>query len=216
MNPFLLMVVKLGAAALLGALVGLERERHDRPAGLRTHMLVCVGSTLITLVSYEMGRPNDVARIAAQIVTGIGFLGAGTIYRAGGGIRGLTTAAGLWVVAGIGMAIGAGGEMLWLAAITAAIIFVANVWIRRLEDRVVRGYQCVVIRIVRGRDVLTHLLEGLADQQVFVREVHWLTETEEGDEADLRLQLRTPVSLPPSQLAAWISGREGVRRVDLV
>jgi putative Mg2+ transporter-C (MgtC) family protein len=102
-------------AAVCGGIVGLERERSRRPAGLRTHVLVCVGSALmmqVSLAMYEMtltkGFGNgDPGRIAAQVVSGIGFLGAGTIMREGANIRGLTTAASLWVVAGVGLAVGA-------------------------------------------------------------------------------------------------------------
>src|SRR5207248_10519029 len=100
-------------AALLGALIGFERERHDRPAGLRTHILVCMGAALITQVSRHLGGVRfDESRIAAQIVSGIGFLGAGTIFRTGSVVRGLTTAASLWVVAGIGMASAGGADTL--------------------------------------------------------------------------------------------------------
>src|SRR5687767_6958282 len=98
------MILRLAVALAAGTLVGVERERRDRPAGLRTHILVCTGSALITLVSIGMAPGHsDPTRIAAQIVSGIGFLGAGTIFRSGAFVRGLTTAAGLWMVAGIGM-----------------------------------------------------------------------------------------------------------------
>jgi putative Mg2+ transporter-C (MgtC) family protein len=109
---------RLTLAALLGGAVGFEREIREREAGLRTHLLVSVGSALFTLVSayawsdWSFSTPRgivfDPTRIAAQIVTGIGFLGAGAIIRQGLSVRGLTTAAGLWVVAAIGMAVGAG------------------------------------------------------------------------------------------------------------
>lgn len=103
----------LTLAIVLGASIGLERERQGKSAGLRTHALVCLGSALFTLVSAEgfggMGAvARDPARIAAQIVTGVGFLGAGTIMHEGLTIRGLTTAASLWTTAGIGMAAGSG------------------------------------------------------------------------------------------------------------
>ncbi len=111
-------LLRILLAAGLGAAVGVERELRDHEAGLRTHMLVAVGSALFTLVSaYGFGdffregpvpSPVDPARIAAQIVTGIGFLGAGAIIRQGPMVRGLTTAATLWVVAAIGLAAGAG------------------------------------------------------------------------------------------------------------
>ena len=109
-------VARLALAAGLTGAIGLERELRERSAGLRTHMLVGVGSALFTIVSaygwsdfvFGSGVTFDPTRIAAQIVTGIGFLGAGAIIRQGFSIRGLTTAAGLWVVAAIGMAAGAG------------------------------------------------------------------------------------------------------------
>src|ERR1044072_6911532 len=103
-------LLRLSVAAALGGSIGLERELRERQAGLRTHLVVCVGSALFTLVSaYAFISPKvDPTRIAAQIVSGIGFLGAGAIIRQGLSVRGLTTAATLWLVAAIGMASGAG------------------------------------------------------------------------------------------------------------
>src|SRR6266542_2054899 len=104
---------RLLVAALLGAAIGYEREVHDHPAGMRTHLLVALGSALFTVVSifgFASGAgqgPVDPSRVAAQIVTGIGFLGAGAIIKYGTSVRGLTTAASLWTTAGIGMAAGA-------------------------------------------------------------------------------------------------------------
>jgi putative Mg2+ transporter-C (MgtC) family protein len=105
-------LLRLFVAAALGGAIGLEREFRERQAGLRTHLVVCVGAALFTLVSAygftDWGVRVDPTRIAAQIVTGIGFLGAGAIIRQGLSVRGLTTAATLWLVAAIGMAAGAG------------------------------------------------------------------------------------------------------------
>ena len=122
-------IIKLALAAVLGGLIGLERESLSRPAGLRTYTLVCVGSALAMVVSLDMYYQYyqtvnaDPGRIAAQVVSSIGFLGAGTIMREGATVRGLTTAAGLWVVACIGLAVGVG---LYIPAIvsTAIILFV--------------------------------------------------------------------------------------------
>src|SRR3982751_1920469 len=103
-------LLRLAVAAILGGAIGFERELRERGAGLRTHLVVCVGSALFTLVSaYAFVGPRvDPTRISAQIVSGIGFLGAGAIIRQGLSVRGLTTAATLWLVAAIGMACGAG------------------------------------------------------------------------------------------------------------
>jgi putative Mg2+ transporter-C (MgtC) family protein len=135
-------LLRLLLAALLGGVVGIEREVHGRPAGLRTHLLVTVGACLMTVVSEhyylkyafldtESVVRLDPARVAAQIVTGIGFLGAGVILKEGLAVRGLTTAACLWVAAGIGMAVGCG---LYPAAVFVTLIALASLFLlKRLE-----------------------------------------------------------------------------------
>jgi putative Mg2+ transporter-C (MgtC) family protein len=119
------LVARLLLAALLGATVGFEREARQKSAGLRTNTLIAVGSALFTLISLELAEGNlgaDPTRIAAQIVTGIGFLGAGAIMRTSGNIQGLTTAATVWVNAAIGMAAGAGRYTLAVAATVITIV----------------------------------------------------------------------------------------------
>jgi putative Mg2+ transporter-C (MgtC) family protein len=135
-------LVRLLVAAGFGMVVGVERELSEQVAGLRTHMLVAVGSCLFTLVSAYgfQGAPGatpDPSRVAAQIVTGIGFLGAGAILREGISVRGLTTAASLWVTAAVGMAVGLG--MFFASGVTVAITIV-SLWAlrpfrRRLRSR---------------------------------------------------------------------------------
>lgn len=135
-------------AAGLGAAVGLERELREHEAGLRTHMLVAVGSALFTLVSaYGFGEffaqtgpvvPVDPTRIAAQIVTGIGFLGAGAIIRQGTNVRGLTTAATLWAVAAIGLAAGAG---YYFGAVATTVVVLIALWPLKLLARQLLGRQ---------------------------------------------------------------------------
>jgi putative Mg2+ transporter-C (MgtC) family protein len=133
------LLLRIGLAAVLGGAIGLERELREREAGLRTHMLVSVGAALFTLVSAyawtdwrfstESGIVFDPTRIAAQVVTGIGFLGAGAIIRQGLSVRGLTTAATLWVVAAIGMATGAG---YYAAAAITTVLVLFSLWPLRL------------------------------------------------------------------------------------
>jgi putative Mg2+ transporter-C (MgtC) family protein len=114
------LVFKLVLAAVLGMLIGVERKIHRKPAGMRTHSLVCVGATLFTVISlYITGSNVDVSRIAAGVVTGVGFLAAGIIFKSEDRVLGLTTAAEIWVMAAIGVAVGAG---YYLAAVVTAII----------------------------------------------------------------------------------------------
>jgi len=118
------MVLRLLLATALGAIIGYQRERAGKPAGLRTHVLICLGAALFTIASlYAFGASADPARVAAGIVAGIGFLGAGAIIRRDEGlVAGLTTAATIWAVAGIGLAAGAG--LYLVSVVTAAIALI--------------------------------------------------------------------------------------------
>ena len=138
----LIEIARLSIAAFLGGIVGLERQQRHKSAGLRTHILVSLGSCLVMLISYKLyagvqGLTNaDPARLAAQVVSGIGFLGAGTIMKEGLTIKGLTTAASLWVVAGVGLAVGAG---YYVGAVTTTVLSVlALTYLPRFE----RLYGC--------------------------------------------------------------------------
>ena len=166
--------VRLALAAALGGAIGAERELRDREAGFRTHLLVSVGAALFTLVSayawtdwafsQREGLVFDPTRIAAQIVTGIGFLGAGAIIRQGISIRGLTTAATLWVVAAIGMASATG--YYWAAIVTTAVVLVTLWPLRVLAHRVFarlrteEGRLTVDLRPAAGAAPLLAVLEG--------------------------------------------------------
>lgn len=123
-------------AALLGAIIGLEREWTGHLAGLRTCTLVSVGSCLFTVLSIDgfpvHGTSQDTARVAAQIVNGIGFLGAGALFRTTSKVKGVTTAATIWLVAALGMAAGAG--MIFLAVVTTVLALVVLVGLKRLDD----------------------------------------------------------------------------------
>ena len=133
------LTLRIGLAAGLGAAIGLERELREREAGLRTHLLVALGAALFTIVSgyawsdfsfsNRSGIVFDPTRIAAQIVTGVGFLGAGAIIRQGLTVRGLTTAATLWAVAAIGMAVGAG---YYAAAVITTVVVIVSLWPLRI------------------------------------------------------------------------------------
>jgi putative Mg2+ transporter-C (MgtC) family protein len=131
------LIRRLVTAALLGAALGFEREIRQKDAGLRTNILIAVGAALFTLMSIEISGPSgDPGRIAAQIVTGIGFLGAGAIIRTDGGIQGLTTAATVWVNAAVGVA--AGGGQYHLAFIATGITLAALLVLHPIERTIAR------------------------------------------------------------------------------
>lgn len=133
-------ILRLLAALVIGAAVGLEREFRGKAAGIRTNMLICIGSCLIMIVSIEVartaGHAADPARIAAQVVTGVGFLGAGTIIRSRFHISGLTTAATIWVLSALGLAIGAG--YILLSIVGAVLITITLTLIRYVEHAIAR------------------------------------------------------------------------------
>ncbi|HEX2621369.1 MAG TPA: MgtC/SapB family protein [Phototrophicaceae bacterium] len=125
--------VSLLLAVCLSMVIGLNRERHERPAGLRTHMLVCTGSCLFTLLSIYAFPGSDPARLASQILPGIGFIGAGAIIKDNRSVSGVTTAASIWTTAAIGVAVGVGAW--FLALVVTIIIWVVLVLVRRIENR---------------------------------------------------------------------------------
>lgn len=151
-------ILRLVVAAVLGAVVGLERERLDWAAGLRTHMLVCLGASLFMIVSSFgfmeiLKHPNvslDPSRVAAQVVSGIGFLGAGTIMFRRDMILGLTTAASLWAVAAVGLAVGGG---LYAAALfTTLLIVIILAWVKPLERRLFQNKRPRSLKLIIERD----------------------------------------------------------------
>lgn len=169
-------LARLTIAAILGGIIGLERQLRHKPAGLRTNMFICFGSAMFTLLSKELaGNASDSARIAAQIIPGIGFIGAGSILHARGSVTGLTTAATLFVVASVGMAVGGG---LYLTAVFATVlILLALAVLGKLEGRfalrtVLQSYE------VTGRNVEAMLREAnrlLASEKLTMQNVHLAT-----------------------------------------
>jgi putative Mg2+ transporter-C (MgtC) family protein len=142
-------LLKLLIAAVLGGAIGLERETHGRPAGLRTNILVSVGATLVVVVVGSIGKSTEVARAIAGVVTGIGFLGAGAIIKMGNLVRGLTTAACIWLVAVVGIAVGQG--LYGVAALTTGIAVFVLVAVDRASRLIPSiGYHTVTVVTDRG------------------------------------------------------------------
>lgn len=163
-------VIRMLVALLVGGAVGLEREFAGKPAGIRTNMLMCFGACVIMIISIEVSRAggwtHDPARIAAQVVTGVGFLGAGTIIRSRFHVTGLTTAATIWVLSALGLAIGSG--RILLAAVGAFFITVTLVLVRLLENVLQRYRSTHVIQITLAgrRGIVGSILEAFTRQNV--------------------------------------------------
>ena len=180
--PFWDMVARLAVATLLGGLVGLERERRERAAGLRTHALVSLASALMMVVS-TYGFPSmingvavglDPSRLAAQVVSGIGFLGAGVIIFREKTVRGLTTAATVWAVAGVGLA--AGGGLFTLAAVATGFMLLIQAGLKPVEQRFFArsaGQHRVVLDVVHGVDQLDDIMRALANSAVRLRSLRF-------------------------------------------
>ena len=144
LNFFYNYIIPCLLACICGGIIGYDREKIDRPAGLRTHTLVCLGSTVFTLISYHgFIEGFDPSRIAAGIVTGIGFIGAGVIFRQGIFVRGVTTAASIWVVAAVGIAIGT--ELYYLAFLTTVLGFLILTLVKYFEDKLTKKFSYTAI-----------------------------------------------------------------------
>ncbi|HEX6939991.1 MAG TPA: MgtC/SapB family protein [Longimicrobiales bacterium] len=210
------LLLRLLLAAVLGGVVGLEREISGKPAGFRTNLLICVGAALLTELSIGVAaladplRTNaDPARIAAQIVSGIGFLGAGTIIQARGSVVGLTTAATLWVVAAIGMAVGA---RAYVEAVgTTLLVIIALIALARVEEALVR--RRLERRIIVTMDVAPGLLDAIRDA---FQEAGFVVKLREVEREPDRVGASYDVSGPRNRWAAVLDRlirTPGIRKV---
>lgn len=188
-------LLRLLFAMLVGAVVGTEREYTHRPAGMRTHMLVSMGACVVMITGqmifcqyYPLGATPDPARLAAQVIAGVGFLGAGTILRDGASIKGLTTAASVWAVACLGVAIGAGLYMVGLVGVV--LIMITLTVFERLQSRLLKHRDVVYAFTVTTRNVTSvmgrlNILATEADATLsFIR----MDAMEQGMEMQFRIQ----------------------------
>ncbi|CAN5545550.1 MgtC/SapB family protein [soil metagenome] len=217
------LALRVLAAAALGGLIGFEREFADQPAGFRTHILVSLGATLFTIVGAYGVAPFvgadqavrfDPTRVAAQVVTGIGFLGAGAILQQGVNVRGLTTAAALWVTAAVGTAVGLGyydGAAITAVTTVAALFGLKHVG-HKVFRRLRRGHHHYSIEI--GPELtLSDLAKVFESASARTDSLKLLTDDDGHRHVIVSLQL--PPSERPERLAEKISEVEGVRTVDL-
>lgn len=206
------LLARLLLAAVLGGAIGAERELNDQPAGLRTHMLLTIGACLFTLISaYGFGRGTDPSRIAAQIVTGIGFLGGGAIVRHGLTVKGVTTAASIWATASVGVAIGAGSYVLGTGG---AVLVVGTLFGLRRADEVLQRWgvsrEEYLIEAVPGFD-MERLAEIGRREKVALRGMQL---QEDDDATRITLVVKLPPGYRPARLLDALSQAEGVRQVE--
>ncbi|AFM39230.1 putative membrane protein [Desulfosporosinus acidiphilus SJ4] len=204
--------LRLLLACIFGGIVGLERERNDSPAGFRTHILVCMGSALIMIISMY-GFSNftsinkDPARLAAQVVSGIGFLGAGTILRDKTSIRGLTTAASLWVVSAIGLATGAG--FYFSSTLTTFLVFITLE--RIVENYFFRNSQSLKVVAVNGTCRVKEINRVIESHNIVPQNISMTLQQEEQNKTIILYKLRTPFrNLDMNRLIEDINEIDGV------
>ncbi len=211
-------LLRLVFAVICGGLIGIERGRKRRPAGFRTHMLVCLGAAMTMLISqhlWQSGYSTDLGRLGAQVVNGIGFLGAGTILVTGRHqIKGLTTAAGLWASACIGLAIGAG---FYIGAVFAFCFVLLTITLfSRLEARLISSARNMNMYVeYADSDTLGRVIDNIKKLNVKIYDVE-ITKNRAADgiSTGAILSVRLPRSLPHAVVMAEIASSDGVRGVE--
>ncbi len=210
-------LVRVLLAFVLSGAVGLERETRNHTAGFRTHILVCVGSTLVMLVSLYMfelykGQVSlDPARLGAQVISGIGFLGAGTILKEGASIRGLTTAAGLWAVACIGLAVGV-GFYEGAVAVTVTVVLTLTI-MDKLEERLIKrkNHYFITLRAIDRPGQLGKIGCTLGDEGISIKHIKMLKVSENVIEINLTLKL--PERMGREDVCRILSSIDGIEQI---
>ncbi|MDO5478069.1 MAG: MgtC/SapB family protein [Clostridia bacterium] len=208
-------LLKLVLAGILGGMIGIEREHKHRPAGLRTHILVCMGACLTMMISSFMvkdGLSTDVSRLGAQVISGIGFLGAGTILREGDRVRGLTTAATLWAIACVGLAIGIG---YYGGAIAAAfmMLIVLRVLGYIMTKRNGEGLASIHIVAENNTETVANILSVI---HIFCTEIKNIdfTATEDDKNVVMLFTVKLRQGKSGEELFGSLIGLDGVHKVD--
>ncbi|MCR5485755.1 MAG: MgtC/SapB family protein [Clostridiales bacterium] len=238
--PISWIAIRIGAALLAGIIIGFEREMTHHPAGIKTHTLVCIGAALAGIITCEMahdvaqsadymikaadpnffGRVNfDISRIAAGVVTGIGFIGAGAIVKSKDGtiVTGITTAATLWVTANIGLAIGMG--YLWVSLIAVFVVFISNVAIKYLENNYLAKSKVRTIDVIvtKKRETMQAIEEYCAPRRIKIKNFEYLGKIEDlvdGEDAyNLRYTVKTPSGMSFMIVLQDLANNENILQV---
>jgi putative Mg2+ transporter-C (MgtC) family protein len=212
--------IRLFFSLIAGGLIGFERESRRQPAGLRTHILICVGSTLLMLLSiyipqqfFDM-KNGDPSRIAAQVVSGIGFLGAGAILKLGNNVKGLTTAASIWVVAGIGLAIGAG---LYIPSLIAlAIILFTLIVLDYFEKYLFPPEKIKSIHFYyNGTSVDTKKIRKLLSKYKINFQSMDVIQSIQKEKVQVNIQVHIPLTLNISEFYKEATGLPNIQKIEM-
>lgn len=226
-------VIRLILAIIVGGLIGYEREHKNRPAGFRTHILVCVGAAVTSIIQlYAIQETSnmilqnpvlasalkaDIGRLGAQVITGVGFLGAGTILHEKGSVKGLTTAASIWVVACIGLAVGLG--YYFLSIVSTIGVFMVLVSLKRFEARFFQKSKITKLEVqyVNRVDLVTRMEEYFVSKSIKVQNIEF--EIEEEEENSNRTSLYTilvPMHIKTSEIIRDLCLYEEILKVTIV
>ena len=210
--------VRLVVALICGGIIGIERERKQRPAGFRTHILICVGAAMTTLTSqyiaFELKGVTDLARLGAQVIAGIGFIGAGTIIvTKRKNVKGLTTAAGLWASAIVGLCAGAG--FLEGSLITTVIIVIAELFLSRFEYFMISNSRTINI-FVEFNDAtkLTSIIDTVKENSSYVRDIEVTKSNSESNNSCAIFSLQMPRRTSHDKLLNLVANLDGVVSVE--
>lgn len=208
--------IRLAAAVLLGGLIGWERAGSNHDAGLRTHIIVCLGAATIMVVSelivVQYNVPSEIVRMGAQIISGIGFLGAGSILIDGNRIRGITTAAGIWTTACVGIAIGAGCYIV--AGVVVVLMLFAMIALRRVSSKLqLHGNQYSVKCTLEDKETMKNVLTMLTEMQISVKQLK--TATDDDNALSLRMNIGLPLNKEIGEVMIALSGCEGVSAIRI-
>lgn len=234
MEP-LQVIIRLGLALIIGGAIGYEREFKNRPAGFRTHILVCIGAATISMIqSYSLSETTalvlqhpqlegalkaDIGRMGAQVISGIGFLGAGTIMHQKGSIKGLTTAASLWVVACLGLAIGMGYYIL--SALSGATVVLVLVGLKQFETKFLEKRKQLKIEILYKdkKELFAHLEEYFSIRGIKVKNIEFGLENDSEDENKSNSCLYTilsPKHLGANEIMHDLSKNKEIIKVNVI
>lgn len=210
--------VRLFVALICGGIIGIERERKQRPAGFRTHILICIGAAMTTLTSqyiaFELQGITDLARLGAQVIAGIGFIGAGTIIvTKRKNVKGLTTAAGLWASAIVGLCAGAG--FIEGSLITTVIIVIAELFLSRFEYFMISNSRTINIFVeYNDQSMLTTIIDTVKENSSYVRDIEITKSSNEANNSCAIFSLQMPRRTSHDKLLNLVANLDGVVAVE--